>query len=172
MILALVVGCGSSSETAESESFVGLVSTSDNTVRIAVTGISTQNRIPDVVEGLKPKDFHWVMLSLDTSKLDEARSVKGLSANLADTSGTFTFAQVYLGTCNPAKDDFGNCFLYEELASGAPGVSGNVHVRISGSKVDAEYDVVSEGLTDRFGEPIQWHKHGSIGGISAVVGGL
>ena len=171
LVSVALVGCSTSQpEVVETEAFAGVVSLDANVTRIAVTGISTQMRIPDVLLGLKPRDFHWIMFSLENARLEEARSSQGLLVNLASASNAFTFEQVYLGVCNPAKDDFGKCFLYEALTSGGPGVSGNLRLRLSSDRIDAEYDVVIEGITDRFGEPLQWHKHGSIGVVSATYG--
>jgi hypothetical protein len=162
---ALLVGC-STEVTSQKEGMVATAATSSNDVRFAFAGESKQERLAEVLGGQTPRDFHWLMFSIDRAHLDEMASPQGLSIDLSNPS-KFSFSQVYEGTCNPALRNFNACWLYENLVAGSPGVRGTIDLRLSESEITGSFDVTIEGDTDRFGEPIQWHSHQTLGGIFA-----
>jgi hypothetical protein len=94
---------------------------------------------------------------------------QGLQIDLRDQLSNFSFSQVFLGPCNPALSNFQTCFLYETLDAGAQGVSGTLRLSIKDSVLSGDYDVSIEGYTDRFGDPTQWNKHGTIANVSAAI---
>lgn len=118
-----------------------------------------------VVEALTPRDFAWVMVSVDEANSNTARGA-GLSVDMATDAGV-TFSQVWLDVCNPATGDFSPCFQFESYRAGEPGLVGTVTLKVGGGEVHGTYDVTWEGQTDRYGQP-SYFKHGSIGGFGGV----
>lgn len=175
MVVLSVVLCGCEAEpepnTGASSTMIGAVAAQQSRTRLVFADATAKDRVSELLAGDKPTDFHWIMFEVDTAAMERVRSSEGLSADLSDSAANVSFSQVYPGPCNPALDRFDKCLLYERLISGSTGVTGRVSLKL-GELLDASYDVSMEGTTDRFGEPLQWHKHGSIGNVSARVPGV
>lgn len=156
------------SQVSTQSQTVAVMASHGNTATLAFAAEEFQSRLDDVQAGQKPKDFHWVMFTLSATQVEELSSPSGLSIDFLSSVGS-RFEQVYLGPCNPALGQFQSCFLYEDVSSGASGVKGVASMRIDNDRFEGNYDVSIEGNTERFGQPVQWHRHGSIGTISAKL---
>ncbi|MDQ3341435.1 MAG: hypothetical protein M4D80_40280 [Myxococcota bacterium] len=166
VLLLIMGGCSEEqSMTGEQETSVAFVANQAGKTRLAFTAAPTQARLPEVVAGLQPRDFHWVMFTIDSTRYEEVKSPNGLRLDFAQSNGA-SFEQAYIGPCNPAEQNYNNCILYENIVGGATGVKGDVGLRIN-SRFEGDYDITIEGQTDRFGEPTQWHKHQSLGNVIA-----
>jgi hypothetical protein len=117
----------------------------------------------DVVMAKRPTGFPWVAIGLPASHAAQAASAKGVVLDLADPATGATFSQSYQAACNPAREDFSPCWLYESYAAGDDHLTGSIELKVAAGTATALYEVTWEGLTDRFGDPIQWHKHGTSG---------
>jgi len=174
-MLVLVPSCArqddraSQTETSDPTPFVAMVSTSNPTVVIAYTAQANQARLSDVTAGKVPTDFRWVSVAAPANALTAIRSESGLQVDLTDASGGLTFSQVYVGPCNPAKDNYDNCLLYETYKSGDESLTGTVKLSWSNGDVLGSFDVNWEGMTNRFGDPVQWHKHGTLSSYQATL---
>lgn len=122
-----------------------------------------RNLMTAVVENLMPRNFAWVMVSVDDSHAEAVRTT-GLSFDVATDSG-ITFSQVWLDACNPAIGDFEPCYQFERYEAGEPGFTGTMSLSISDGEVHGAYDVTWEGTSNRYGQPA-YFKHGSSGGFA------
>jgi hypothetical protein len=161
------VGFGGSGEA------VAMIAMSaDGRLAFAYTTAEEKARLPEVLGGQAPRDFPWVMITVLAPESEQAMSPQGLDASLADAGGRVMFAQVYPGPCNPATDDFSHCWLLESLVSGDDGVGGTLRLRITSASAVGGYDATFEGLTDRFGAPVQWLAHETTGSFDMPVEAL
>jgi hypothetical protein len=144
-------------------------SPADGQFAFAYTMEEKKTRLPEVLGGQAPKDFPWVMVTVLAPESQQAMSPQGLTASLVQAGGHVTFAQVYPGPCNPAKDDHSDCWLYESLVSGDEGVGGTLRLQIASASSVGAYDARFEGLTDRFGDPVQWLSHQTTGSFDVPV---
>ena len=147
-----------------------MVRNGDAGVTIAYAGADDIDRLPEIVDGARPQDLRWGSLTIGAPSTALLGSEAGLVADLRDISTNVTFAQVYLGACNPASSDFSACWLYESYKAGDPGLTGTLTLRLS-EDVTGSIDVTWERLTDRFGDPIQWHRHGTLSDFQIPIVG-
>lgn len=134
-------------------------------IQLAVGGQSHRADLDRVLAGEHPETFRWKLFTLAANELDQLAS--GVTIDL-EVPGSARFEQVYTDVCNPAEQDFDPCLVYEALRAGATGVRGTFTLML-GERLEGTLDVYGEGLTNRFGGPLQWHAHGTIAGISAPV---
>jgi len=144
---------------------IALIDTVPGGLVVAVGPGSHRDTLVTIAAGARPLDFRWVAITIATARVGELDT--GLAVNLADPAAGVVFAQVYPEVCNPAESDFDACMIYERDTAGDPDLRGSLTLRVSEGHVWGGFDVYWEGLTDRFGEPIQWYGHGTSGGIDA-----
>lgn len=127
------------------------------TSELAVVFTAPENvgRAAGILDGERPRDFYWGLVTVPVSDALDA----GVLFDMADPESRAGFAQVYPGVCNPALEDFSHCFLYESYSSGEEGLSGRIWVQRDADEISISIDVSWEGITDRFGPPLQWHGH-------------
>lgn len=167
----LVAGC-SSTEPAQTGTSVAMLSQSPSgSVSVAFTTSDNLDQLPSVLAGTAPRTFHWVMVTVNGQGAIDARSTKGFSGDLSSATSSATFTQVYEDVCNPAKSNFSRCWLYENYTSGDAGLSGSIQLQVGQTEAVGSFDVTWEGQTDRFGDPVQYYKHGTISGYSATIEG-
>jgi len=172
--VAVLALCGCASDPQEPRAvgkMVAIVSTAPARSKLIVVDATAQDRVLELIDGSAPVDFRWLVFEVDTSRMEQVRSAAGLDADMRDGSSGLSFSQVYPGPCNPALDRFDKCLLVERLDAGKSGVSGDIHLQL-GDSLEGSYDVSIEGPTDRFGDPVQWHRHGSNGDVSVELGGV
>jgi hypothetical protein len=167
----LLVGCDPSSSSdfpppGSEVGAIGMVSRSAGTVTFAYTAETARQRLPEILAGQQPKDFQWVAITFRGMHAPDG--ALELSARLEDPAADVTFAHVYPGPCNPALQDFSDCLLFESVTSGDEGVSGSIQLHLA-NEASGAYDVVFEGITDRFGEPSQWHRLQSVGNFVVPI---
>ena len=129
-----------------------------------------KHRADEPISGA-PKDFYWVSFAIPDSDDERLFTEEGFTWEMTDASRDVVFAQVYRDTCNPALEDFSPCWLYEKYRSGETALTGRVSLRVRDGVAFGSYEIYWEGLTDRFGEPLQQHGHQTIASIAAVVVG-
>ena len=167
-LLSAVAFCacagGESPPSVPDPSGVAMLEQRGEVLSIAFTSSDQSARLPEVLNGTAPQDFHWVLLTIP------ANASRGTSPiDLAIAHDDISFAQVYRDVCNPAVDNFSPCWLLERYVAGQDGLSGQIDVDIGDTTVTGRYDVTWEGITTRFGDPPQYHKHGTIGGFFATL---
>ncbi len=170
MFVVLAVGCSSREENLSDDISEIAIAHSDSEGGLSLAYASTEkaDRLPEVLSGQAPKDFRWVAVRIDKNLLGSVRSSEGLHIQMSSNPG-ISFSQVYQGVCNPALEDFSTCWLFESFASGDVGVSGTAFVRIGATDAHGVFDVSWEGITDRFGDPPQWHRHGTSTGYNGQL---
>ncbi len=141
----------------------------NSVITIAITSEDNKDQLDLVLSGASPKTFHWVAFQMPASAHDSLVSAEGITLDLKNAESNVQFSQVYRETCNPAKEDFSPCWIYEQYLSGQTGLSGSVLLRVADTQVFGSYDVSWEGLTDRFGEPIQQYSHQTIGSVGVTL---
>lgn len=142
-----------------------LVVKSTSTISVARGVTSDLTQMASVIENLTPRTFGWVMVSVDELHAEAVRTT-GLSIDLAKASGV-TFSQVWLDACNPALANFEPCYQFESYQAGEPGFSGTLSLMTINGEVHGVYDVLWEGMSDRYGVPA-YFKHGSTGGFAGA----
>ena len=168
----LSVACACSSDVAVSKhtsEIRAIVSTSKDVITVAYAQSEFEGRIGEVLDGLAPTDFYWTEVTIRGPSASAVFGTDGLMAQLQDPDSGVLFRQVYPGPCNPAIGDDTTCFLYEKYTAGEEGLSGTVQLSVSATEALGFFDVTWEGLTDRFGPPEQWHRHGTKAGYRAPV---
>lgn len=145
-----------------------MIAPSGNGFALAYTDLAQQDQLPQILEGGQPTGFHWAMLNVPVS-LSVAIDGTELTADLADATAGIAFQQVYQGVCNPARTDFNECWLYEHYSSGQEGLSGRIQLKVEGAMAQGRIDIEWAGYTDRFGDPIQYHQHGTSVSINVPV---
>lgn len=135
---------------------------------LAYTSIAQQDHLPEILAGGSPVGFHWAMLKVP-QKLSTVVGGTDITGDLSDPQGGIAFRQVYEGVCNPAQTDFNECWLYESYTSGEEGLSGRIRLRVDGTSAQGALDIQWAGMTDRFGEPIQYHQHGTSVSINVPI---
>lgn len=167
-----LLGCGQQEgdNSVISKQAVASVTAQGTISKIAYTDATHADALVSVLDGEQPKDFHWVMVTFPTSA--SASGVNNLVTDLTNAESNVTFTQVYQGVCNPALDNYNECWLFERYEAGEPGLSGSLQLTVMSDRATGMFDIVWEGLTDRFGAPTQWHKHGTLASFDApLVGG-
>jgi hypothetical protein len=168
-LCAVVAGCSSSTEQSDVKSQAQAVALASPDFTTLVFGSSDNlARLESVLSSVPPVDFHWVKFSLAPNVLAAARTENGVQADMTAEQG-LTFSQVYASPCNPRTEDWNQCWFKEVLVGTATGVTGQVSLHISAAKVELNYDVQIEGMTDAFGLPETYNKHGSEGGYVAAL---
>lgn len=156
--------------TNEGSRAVAMVApTAANDLVVAYTMEDKADRLPEVLAGEVPMDFRWISIVVDAANAQQVYAPDGLSVDMQSGAIGMTFSQVYQGVCNPATENHNTCWLHESFRAGEPGSSGHGQLRITSTNVYGAFDVTWEGLTDRFGPPTQWHRHGTISGYSATL---
>lgn len=145
---------------------MAMVSTSSTNVELAYTDASHGDLLGEILAGSRPMDFHWAKLSFPSSP---ALATTGFVADLSDSGTRVTFEQVYAGVCNPALTNFNQCWLHERYAAGEPGLTGTVSLRVDTASARGVIDISWAGETDRFGDPVQYHQHGTTAAIDVPV---
>jgi hypothetical protein len=163
--IVFLLACGESEVEPKKETKAAMLSTSDETFRVVYGDGDRRDQFPAILDGARPRDFHWALLTVP-APLVEAGSV---ILDLRQPNGV-TFTQVYYDVCNPAQEDFRSCWLFEDYQSGATGISGRITVTSDTSSISGLIDVAWEGVTDRFGTPAQWHRHGTLSDFTVPVG--
>ncbi|MBX3158825.1 MAG: hypothetical protein KF773_22855 [Deltaproteobacteria bacterium] len=146
--------------------------TEADTITIVFTGEDNRDKL-DESFGPEARTFPWSSIEFPRSARDALRGPDGVSVSLTDGSARVRFQQVYRETCNPAKEDLSPCWIYESYTSGEAGLTGTVALRIASvddaTQVLGAYDVSWEGLTDRFGDPLQMYGHETAGSVVATL---
>lgn len=130
-------------------------------VVFAYTDQEHRSRLPQIADGELLKEFRWVRFEIAPSVAERMYSADGLRADLKSADAGVSIQQVYPGTCNPALADFSDCWLYERLDPGVPEVTGTLQIISEKELFSGGFETSWEGYTDRFGEPIQWGRHGT-----------
>ena len=165
------IGCQSREQVSESSHSVVLMSTTGDTTAVFADE-KYKDRLQEVLDGKQPMDFHWVAITLSSDDaVSAAHSASGLDADLSNAASGIGFQEVYQDVCNPAKEDFSPCYLYEGYRAGDVGLSGTVHIQLTNATASAGYDLAWEGQTLRFGDPEQWHRHLVSASYAAQIGG-
>lgn len=145
---------------------VAALGSTGTTETVVFTASENASKVSQILAGATPKDFHWISVTIPLASDPRARSQDGLSVDLTDTTTGVVFRQVYQDVCNPALKDFQPCWLFESYEAGIQGLSGNLVIGLTDTNATGVWDLTWEGLTDRFGPPEQWHRHGSSAGIA------
>jgi hypothetical protein len=171
VLVVTSLGCSESKSRPSNDTTVAIqaISSSVSSIEIAYTSSEYANQLPSIVASTPPKNFHWVSFGFPVGASDALHSAQGLQIDLTDKSTTVTFSQVYPGPCNPAKNDFSDCWLYESYAAGDSGLTGSLAVTVHGAAASGGFNVTWEGITDRFGDPPQQHQHSTEGGFVAAI---
>jgi hypothetical protein len=157
---AFFFGCGAEPEEVRTAQGVAIKASDGPNVTIAYARTENSGELPKVLESTSPRNFPWVAITItdvDAAKMGTAEGL--VIADASDPESGVIFSQVYLGPCNPALSDYSDCFLFEKYESGEPAFRGRFHLIETGSTISGFFDVSWEGLTDRFGEPLQQHRH-------------
>ena len=141
------------------------------TVKVAFTSQDNQGLIDDVLNGAAPKTFHWSLFELPLTASGALYGPDGIDFDLSDSSSQVRFSQVYRETCNPALQNFSPCWIYESYTSGDTGLSGKGNLRLTDVAATGSYQVVWQGITDRFGPPEQQYQHETDARIGATIVG-
>lgn len=128
-------------------------------------------RVPEILAGEAPNGFQWLAVHIPGARANELNT-SGVTIDLAQADGETTFAQSYSGSCNPALDVRGPCWLSESYAAGESGLSGSVALRVTEGTVLGGLEVSWTGITDRFGAPAQHLTHNTSAPVAAVITSL
>ena len=164
--------CGAAEDDAgDSEPrALALFASVDGATTLLFAAREHQPELPEIAGAARlPKDFPWVAISIPDPDAAALASEEGLSVDLARSEVPVVFAQVYRDVCNPAADDNTQCWHYERYTAGEKGLSGSISARLAEASADARFEVVWEGMTDRFGDPLQWHRHITSAGVHAAA---
>lgn len=127
------------------------------------TIVFTQNQdlkaLQSLVDGSTPKGFDWVTVSFPSEMERDLSQPSGLRVDFGDKTAEVTYRQGYRGPCNPAKEDLSACWLVEHVTAGEPGASGTLQLGLADGAVSGGWDITIERITDKFGEPKQWHRY-------------
>ena len=99
-------------------------------------------------------DFGWISVEFPTHNSDGSPIdlTTPVTFDVTDASRPVTFAQNYLGVCDPtSRAAPTHCRFVEVYSTGDPGFTGSVVVQLDAAWVMANFDVNWVGLTDRFG---------------------
>jgi hypothetical protein len=149
---------------------VALLSSAAGATTLAFAASEYQHQLPDIgVAARPPRDFPWVSITIPDSSAAALSSEAGMSLDLTRSDLPIVFEQVYQDLCNPASEDGARCLLHERYTAGDDGLSGTVWTRLGDRATEARFDVTWEGMTDRFGDPVQWHRHITSAAVSAAA---
>lgn len=163
-VVVMLLGCDDPTTSEEkSIATVAMVSRSDVSFQVIYGEEHKRDQFTQILAGAEPRDFHWALLSIPTELIGDLQT--GTRIDLSSVSGV-SFAQVYRDVCNPARDDVSSCWLYERYISMQDGLSGSIAVQQDENGVRGAIDLTWQGLTERFGPPVQWHKHGTLASFS------
>ena len=138
-------------------------------ITIAFTSDEFKGRIDEILAGSQPRDFHWSSIRMPTSSHDALYSANGAVIDLANATPGVQFSQVYMETCNPAKEDFTRCWIYETYLAGSDGLTGSIHLRLTDTQATGSYEISWHGDTDRFGPPVQSYAHETVANLGAAL---
>lgn len=167
LVATVLSGCSNAGDSPKESTQTAMISTTAAGTSFAYADPAANDRLSEVLSGANPKDFHWVMVTVPAAHAADLST--GLTADLTKTDSGIEFKQVYQGVCNPALRDFGQCWLFESYKTGEAGLSGVIQLRIANGFADGSIELSWEGDTDRFGDPIQHHQHGTSAGIHIPV---
>jgi hypothetical protein len=125
--------------------------------------------LASIARGATPSTFAWIAVGVPLELRDPLMSPDGIAIELSSAAHAVTFTQVYRDVCDPAAADFSACFLYERYTAGETGLSGSLRLALHGGLAVGHFDVVWEGITDRFQGQPQWHRHESSTGFRATL---
>jgi hypothetical protein len=149
---------------------VALLSSAAGATTLAFAAREYQDELPDIATAARPpRDFPWVAITFPEASALALSSGEGLSVDLTRSDLPITFEQVYQDVCNPASEDEVRCWLFERYTAGDEGLSGTIWSRVADSGAEGRFDVAWEGMTDRFGDPVQWHRHITSAAVRAVA---
>lgn len=171
--LVVVAACAANDGDPVSESVLptARVAASSQDVRVVFSTSDKATDLQPILAGNEPRTFHWVLVTVASGFAERVYSQSGYLADLTDSNSGVSFAQVYRDVCDPAKEDYTPCWIFERYRAGDPNVSGRLHVQLTEVTASSAWDIVFEGLTDRFGGNIQMHKHQSLAGAIAPIEG-
>jgi hypothetical protein len=147
---------------------VALVSRAPEATVLVFAAREYQDRLSEIADADRPPDeFPWISVSIPAAHAAGLASQEGLTVDLARSDVPVTVSQVYRDICNPALEDTSQCWLFERYTAGEAGLSGAISASTGDSTAAARFEIVWEGVTDRFGEPTQWHRHITSAGVHA-----
>ena len=173
VLLIMLAGCSKtpSANPTYSSAITRADSPTGSQIVVAFAPTQHRDRLSEVAAGTAAKEYRWVRVVMPATLGDALESETGVQLSLTDSASSVAFSQAYLGPCNPAKDNFESCWLFESLTAGAPGTSGTIYLRSTAAEVHGSFDTLSEGLTDRFGDPVQWLRNQTLAEIIVEGGG-
>jgi hypothetical protein len=167
VLVFLCSGCNSGSEPQVEQKAIALTKAGDKFSVVFANEEDAQNA-ERVLRGETPKDFIWVAFDLPISEQALSAAPDGLTYNL-ESGSPVTFSQVYPGLCNPALGNYETCLLFESYTTGMSDLRGTIHLALRDGVATGSVAVDWQGYTDRFGEPLQWHQHGTSGNYTAPL---
>lgn len=155
-------GCDSGADMSEPPSgtseAMAIIARTGPVATIAIADQSERENLTAIADGETPAGFHWIRLVVPAAMLDLSDQT---SLDLSQRSTAVGFAQSYMDICNPAKEDTSKCWLHEQYASGDVGLTGSIEMTSREGVIEGRIALSWEGETDRFGDPLQWHRHES-----------
>ena len=167
LLLVLLAACDTTPPTVKVTTSAVVNAQAERTLVIFVED-GFVDRADAIASGERPKGFHWIALGIPQPLVDRVFE-DGLRVDLATEVFPFEFAQSYRDVCNPALDDYSPCWLSERYTARESGLQGKIDLRLDDERATVSIDISWEGDTDRFGKPIQWHRHSTTAGAVAHV---
>ena len=168
---ALDAGPSEASEALNSQASGGMAVLvgEEGLTTIVFTHNQDVKALQSLVDESPETGFDWVTLSFPSEMEHQLFQPSGLRADFSDKTAGVTFRQGYRGPCNPAKQDLSACWLVEHVTAGESGASGTIGLALVDGAVIGGWDITIERITDKFGEPSQWHRYSTSSSVNSPM---
>ena len=171
--VTLVAGCtegaSSSPPIATTASALVIEDESQSSTTVVVTDSRHAAELRAIYAGETPTGFEWFSVTFPSAYKDTDGTILA-DIDLAKADAV-EVTHAYVDVCNPATENFERCWLLESYRAGEQGLDGHISIDVRSSTVRLRASFGWEGMTDRFGDPVQWHRHDIDLGVLATVGG-